>query len=98
MNIAISIYRPRPFSGLLKTLSFHSLSDDSFSFFFFFFYQMSIFLRVTENPLPLSNDNAPVIEISSAGDSKSYIWIRLRGNKGIWYSLVFREEQLAREK
>lgn len=59
---------------------------------------MSIFLRVTENPLPLSNDNAPVIEISSAGDSKSYIWIRLRGNKGIWYSLVFREEQLAREK
>lgn len=37
MNIAISIYRPRPFSGLLKTLSFHSLSDDSFSLFFFFF-------------------------------------------------------------
>lgn len=88
MNIAISIYRPRPFSGLLKTLSFHSLSDA----FFFFFYQ--IFLRVTENPLfpsPAISDRSHTMITRQSKYHRArgrivrfegLLCIRLRGNKG----------------
>lgn len=95
-HIAISIYRPRPFSALLKTLSFHSAIA------FFFFSLMPIFPCTTENS---PDDNAPVRRTSSNSAEgrfpsiRAYVGsnllferatrVRLRGNKG----RTFKEEE-----
>lgn len=94
-HIAISIYRPRPFSALLKTLSFHSAIA--------FFFSSDADISVYNWKFP--DDNAPVRRTSSNSAEgrfpsiRAYVGsnllferatrVRLRGNKG----RTFREEE-----
>ena len=88
VNIAISIYRPRPFSGLLKTLSFHSLSD---AFFFFFLSDISACNWKSPVPSPAISDRSHTMITRQSKYHRArgrivrfegLLCIRLRGNKG----------------